>query len=385
MSRSICLLIALCVIIINACIQTVAPVEAAQRCFDETQQCVDGRFAEFWEQNGGLPVFGFPLAAPTLVNTNGSSFVSQRFERALLELHPELNAPYDVLLGRMGALQLEQQKRDWRAFPIAPATAGCKTFTETGHAICGAFLKTWRSNGLQIDGKPAVSDSESLALFGLPLSDVLTETLSDGKQYQVQWFERARFEFHPELPASYQVLLGLLGKELIPSVTPQATATVMPVTTPTPIPLPISAAELKRRMKLMPIGYWKKEFESITFIAGSFQYFDILKGKYPATGKRFLRCSLILDNRRTNPNDMVFIDVSRIRMIDSNFETVYVAVDETKSLNNDLLKRNAYPGVPVGGDVLFEISTNASPIKIQYIYDFAKQKVELVLDEHPFR
>jgi hypothetical protein len=28
-------------------------------------------------------------------------------------------------------------------------------------------------------------------LFGLPLSDLMTETLSDGKQYQVQWFERA--------------------------------------------------------------------------------------------------------------------------------------------------------------------------------------------------
>lgn len=32
--------------------------------------------------------------------------------------------------------------------------------------------------------------------------------------YQVQWFERARFELHPENPAPYQVLLGLLGNEV---------------------------------------------------------------------------------------------------------------------------------------------------------------------------
>jgi hypothetical protein len=35
---------------------------------------------------------------------------------------------------------------------------------------------------------------ESLALFGLPLSDPMQETLGDGKTYTVQYFERARFE-----------------------------------------------------------------------------------------------------------------------------------------------------------------------------------------------
>ncbi len=29
-----------------------------------------------------------------------------------------------------------------------------------------------------------------------------------------QWFERARFEYHPSNPAAYQVLLGRLGAEL---------------------------------------------------------------------------------------------------------------------------------------------------------------------------
>jgi hypothetical protein len=60
----------------------------------------------------------------------------------------------------------------------------------------------------------------------MPLSGLMTETLSDGKQYQVQWFERARFELHPENAAPYDVLLGLLGNEV----------TSKPATPPTPVP-----------------------------------------------------------------------------------------------------------------------------------------------------
>jgi hypothetical protein len=37
------------------------------------------------------------------------------------------------------------------------------------------------------------------------------EQSSDGNMYLTQWFERARFEFHPENKAPYDVLLGLLG------------------------------------------------------------------------------------------------------------------------------------------------------------------------------
>ncbi|MGQ9550502.1 MAG: hypothetical protein ACUVWS_17950 [Roseiflexus sp.] len=32
-----------------------------ERCFPETGLCIAGRIREFWAQNGGLPVFGFPI------------------------------------------------------------------------------------------------------------------------------------------------------------------------------------------------------------------------------------------------------------------------------------------------------------------------------------
>ena len=144
--------------------------QAAERCFAETGFCIDGRIREFWEQNGGLPVFGFPIAPQETATVDGVAITVQRFERNRLELHPENPAPYDVLLGRLGADRLTQQRRDWFTFPKSTDSGGCLSFAETGHAVCGSILNAWQSNGLQIDGNRAVSYAESLALFGLPLS-----------------------------------------------------------------------------------------------------------------------------------------------------------------------------------------------------------------------
>jgi glucose/arabinose dehydrogenase len=80
-------------------------------------------------------------------------------------------------------------------------------------SVCGDILAAWRANGLDL-GDPGISEAESLALFGLPVSPAQVETLSDGNEYTVQWFERARFELHPENDPPYNVLLGLLGNTL---------------------------------------------------------------------------------------------------------------------------------------------------------------------------
>lgn len=189
------------------------PLHAEARCFPETGFCIDGKIRTFWEKNGGLPVFGFPIGAQEHIISEDKAITMQRFERNRIELHPWNSAPYDVQLGRLGDTKLKQQNRDWFAFPTSATQTGCRFFVETNHNVCGEILKAWRKNGLQLDSNKAVSEAESMALFGLPLSNLMTETLSDGKEYQVQWFERARFELHPENTAPYNVLLGLLGNE----------------------------------------------------------------------------------------------------------------------------------------------------------------------------
>lgn len=59
-----------------------------------------------------------------------------------------------------------------------------------------------------------LSHPDGFSLFGMPLTGEIAKKLSDGKTYTVQYFERARFEWHPELNPG-QVLLGLIGSELM--------------------------------------------------------------------------------------------------------------------------------------------------------------------------
>jgi Tol biopolymer transport system component len=191
------------------------PVSAqeAPLCFDETGYCIDGRIREFWQQNGGLPVFGYPTTPQREEVIEGQPLQVQWFQRNRLELHPENAPPYDVQLGRLGDDVLLRQGRSWWTFPKSQQEDGCLFFEETGHSICGLFLEQWQSQGIELDGVPGISTAESLALFGLPISPLQVERLSDGNEYQVQWYERARFEIHPENPPASAVLLGLLGNE----------------------------------------------------------------------------------------------------------------------------------------------------------------------------
>jgi hypothetical protein len=205
----------ICSVLLLAMVAVASPAgaQSSERCFPETGQCISGRLREFWEQNGGLPVFGFPKSPQQLISVEGKQVEGQLFERNRLELHPENARPYDVLLGRLGADRLAQLGHDSFTFATSEPQPGCRYFSETRHNVCGGILAAWRAHGLEFDGKRGTSEAESLALFGLPLSELQSETI-DGVTLQVQWFERARFELHPENAAPYNVLLGLLGNEV---------------------------------------------------------------------------------------------------------------------------------------------------------------------------
>jgi Mg-chelatase subunit ChlD len=176
--------------------------------FPETDYSLDGEFLSFWRTNGGLLVFGYPIDSARQANGR----VAQWLERNRFELHPENATPYRVLLGRLGVEELERQGRAWQSLPKADATAA-HYFAETGHAIAPQFWSYWSSHGLEFDSRGGTSTAEALALFGYPISEPRMETNADGDTVLTQWFERARFEFHPNNPVAYRVLLGLLGGE----------------------------------------------------------------------------------------------------------------------------------------------------------------------------
>jgi hypothetical protein len=169
------------------------------RYFGETGKTVRGPFLTHWETRGGLAIYGFPLSDEfEQVLSDGQAYTVQYFERARFEWHPDAPDPYKVQLGQFGR----------QLHPLYPPVPDCRCglyFTETGHNIAGRFRDYWERNG-------------GLAQFGYPITDEVTETLEDGGQYTVQWFERARFEHHPENPAPYDVLLGQFGRRIYESL-----------------------------------------------------------------------------------------------------------------------------------------------------------------------
>jgi hypothetical protein len=190
----------------------VDPPSDGRYYFPETGHTLGGGFRTYWEQNGGLPIFGFPISEEfTEIGSDGKPVTVQYFERHRFEWRPENTPPYHVLLSRMGDDLLRRQGRDWYTFERSGPIQGCRYFAETNQALCEPFLSYWRNHGLEFDGKPGKSYAESLALFGLPLSMPRIEETQPGKVLIVQWFERARFELHPD----GSVLLGLLGNELV--------------------------------------------------------------------------------------------------------------------------------------------------------------------------
>jgi len=116
------------------------------------------------------------------------------------------------------------------ASAIAPATPkpGCIYFPETQHNLCGGFRQYWEAFG-------------GLLEFGYPLTEeyFAPELGHEGHNGVVtQWFERARFEWHPgEVPQRFDVLQGHLGREILAMLTaPTPTPTPTPTATPTPAP-----------------------------------------------------------------------------------------------------------------------------------------------------
>src|SRR5207302_4517375 len=162
-------------------------------------RCVPERFYAYWQQHGGLALNGYPLSDPfTEALEDGKQYTVQYFERVRMEHHPENAPPYDVLLGQFGRVMYPVDPQYPEAIAAAPLP-GAVFFGASGHNLGGQFLAYWEANG-------------GLAQFGYPLSEELRERLEDGKDYRVQYFERARLELHPENPAPYDVLLGPFGR-----------------------------------------------------------------------------------------------------------------------------------------------------------------------------
>jgi hypothetical protein len=91
------------------------------------------------------------------------------------------------------------QGTQWPQYEIdlrmAAEFGGCRYFPETRQPLCPPFRQYWEANG-------------GLRLFGYPVTPPVSE---QGRL--VQYTERAVFEFHPENPPEWQVLLRRVGSD----------------------------------------------------------------------------------------------------------------------------------------------------------------------------
>lgn len=176
--------------------------------FKETGHTLNNQFLNYWLRNGGLELFGYPITEPfeELNPSDGKRYLVQYFERERFELHSEkAGTPYEVQLGLLGNDLVQRECKVFRPLPPPPDKLPVfrTYFRETGHYLSFAFKNYWEAHG-------------GLAIFGYPISEEIVEISPiDGNSYTVQYFERARFELHPEAPPGAQVMLALLGTETL--------------------------------------------------------------------------------------------------------------------------------------------------------------------------
>jgi hypothetical protein len=361
------------------------PAYATTRCFDETGYCIDGAIRTYWEAHGGLAVFGLPIGAQTQTIIDGAPVSTQLFERNRIELHPNNSAPYDVQLGLLGGDYLLRTT----GARIAPAgsinevdSAGvaksarrdCQWFATTQQYVCGEFYTYWRKLGIATRARGPFSLAENTALFGLPITGVYQETIN-GQSYQVQLFERARFEYHPENPAPYKVLLGLLGAETIQQPTVAPTSSVEPnITINTPTPTPFVVADYLNtkgilpttelfwfRNNMPPYGYWNSnDAAEIIVVIRDITYVELLKGRKAPTGMKYVLGTVTIINNRASGGAPCRMHYADFAMID--LEGGWHDSDKITTFIDDALSyKMIEPGQRTGGRVAFMMPYTSAP------------------------
>lgn len=194
--RSLLIIVVIAALLLGSVSATYAqaPTENC-RYFGETGHYVCDEFLEFYETRGGAEIFGYPLTEAYDDPTHGLSV--QYFQRARMEWHPYNPGPYKVQLG------LLTDELGYRYPPARPEQIPAFNsnlhhyFPETGHVVSYAFLDFFREKG-------------GLDIFGYPRSEFMYEN-----GYIVQYFQRARMEWHPEVVSGPQMRLTNLGEMYI--------------------------------------------------------------------------------------------------------------------------------------------------------------------------
>lgn len=218
------LILAISAVLLMLAVAVPAQVALGASYFPETGHSLEGPFLDYWNAHGGLGQFGYPITDEVVENGR----TTQYLERAVFEYWPENPDPYKVQLRLLGNILTSGRAAEapFQRVEAASSSDHLWYFPETGHTLSWGFLSYWQSHG-------------GLDLYGYPISEEFSEVSpTDGKTYTVQYFQRNRFEYHPENKGTpYETLLGLLGSEYYHS---QSAPQPAPEPAPQPSPAPVS-------------------------------------------------------------------------------------------------------------------------------------------------
>jgi len=157
--------------------------------YPQTGHYVSGEFLQVYKSvpNPEL-IYGYPLSRAYLDANKGR--LIQYFEKARFEYVPENPPELRVQISELGRLMYTPGQ----SLPTPENFPACRNYPETRKRVCYAFLTFFDEHG-------------GVGQFGYPISNFEIH-----EQRIVQYFQRARLEWHPELPAGERVQVTDLGR-----------------------------------------------------------------------------------------------------------------------------------------------------------------------------
>ena len=162
-----------------------------RRYIAQTAHSIGGDFLTFYRRYDGLRLFGLPLS---------EAFVEagrhvQYFERVRLAA-----GRGGIAVDPLGS-ELTAASRPTPLLPV-PSTPTLRYFAQTGHTLGGRFLAFWSAH-------------QGDLLLGPPITEPMVDR-GNGGGFAVQYFRRARLEYHPDLAGTgYEVEAGQLGRIIL--------------------------------------------------------------------------------------------------------------------------------------------------------------------------
>jgi hypothetical protein len=164
--------------------------QGGEEYFDQTGHVVTGEFlAAYRSVPNPVQLFGYPITDAFQDTTR--NLLVQYFQKTRFELDPAGPVGNRVMISPLG----EYLYTPGPESQMIVNPGACRTYSPDDIRVCYAFLDFYDRYGGQKQ-------------FGLPISNAEKH---DGRT--VQYFQNARFEYHPELPAGQKIVLTDLGRQ----------------------------------------------------------------------------------------------------------------------------------------------------------------------------